>query len=61
MGEQCSVGGYFFLEGQNFCWGWQGFIQDFFVGGGGGGTFSDSTDIVQNFYREKKEPKNVIN
>ena len=55
MGEQCSVGGYFFLEGENFCWGWQGFIQDFFVG------FSDSTDIVQNFYREKKEPKNVIN
>ena len=55
------MGGYFFLEGENFCWGWQGFIQDFFVGGGGGGTFSDSTDIVQNFYREKKEPKNVIN
>ena len=29
-------GGILFSGGGNFCWGWQGFIQDINVGGGGG-------------------------
>ena len=60
MGEQCSVGGYFFWRGKTFAGGGRVSYRIFLLGWGRG-TFSDSTDIVQNFYREKKEPKNVIN
>ena len=54
-------GGILFSGGAKLLLGVAGFYTGFFCWGGGGGTFSDSTDIVQNFYREKKEPKNVIN
>ena len=55
-------GGILFSGGGKLLLGVAGFHTGFFCWGrGGGGTFSDSTDIVQNFYREKKEPKNVIN
>ena len=52
-------GGIPFYGGGKLLLGVVGFHTGFFCWGEG--TFSDSTDIVQNFYREKKEPKNVIN
>ena len=52
-------GGILFSGGGKLLLGVAGFHTGFFCWGEG--TFSDSTDIVQNFYREKKEPKNVIN
>ena len=52
-------GGILFSGGGKLLLGVAGFHTGFFCWGEGG-DFSDSTDIVQNFYREKKESKNVI-